>query len=107
MNINIGDTVVIRGTVVGIYVSENQATVKVPGMSKYIVAPISVFSEVIPKPRLPKVGEIWEVKKDRSSKRKVYYVDDTHVVYEVISKDECFYKRTINYFLDQFQPNGN
>jgi hypothetical protein len=102
MDINVGDTVVIRGTVEE--VSSSLVTVRTPGNLAPLYVHAERITEVIPKPRLPKVGEIWEVKKARSSKRKVYYVDDTHVVYEDISKDECFFKRTIDYFLDQFQP---
>lgn len=102
MDINVGDTVVIRGTVEDVFGS--QVVVRTPGN----VAPIPIFvgriTEVIPTPRLPKVGEIWTVKLRSPSKRKVYYVDDTDVVYEDISNGGTIYKKPINYFLDQFRP---
>lgn len=111
MNINVGDTVVIRGTVEMVSGCEYDAlfpllaTVKIPGMVKNIVVPASVFSEVIPKPRIPKVGETWVDKKCSTSKRKVYYVDDAYVVYENISKGENnVYKKTIDYFITLFRP---
>lgn len=102
MDINVGDTVVIRGTVEE--VSSSLVTVRTPGNLAPLYVHAERITEVIPKPRLPKVGEIWEVKKARSSKCKVYYVDDSYVIYEDIFYEGSVFKRTINYFLDQFQP---
>lgn len=101
MNFNVGDTVVIRGTVEDIF--GNQVVVKTPGNVTSISFSVERIAEVIPKPRLPKVGEIWEVKRAPVSKRKVYYVDDTDVVYECITNG-TIYKRPINFFLSQFRP---